>query len=137
MLKNKKGIAFTIDAVFALVLAVLLITATLVFISDNTFSNKKSLDSVSKSVLTVLEKDFMLKNAIEFDSLSELSVYINTLPSQYCFILSIKNQSKSEVIDNVTKSNCVQSEEIIYTRRVFVYNQEIYYAELISWYKDV
>jgi hypothetical protein len=133
---NKKGIIFTLDAIFALIAAVTIITAAMFYMSQVSKLpyNMQALNRLAQDSLTVMEKDGTLRQAIETGSTSRMVIFLDSLPDQICAKIDLK--SKNHVmLYNATKTGCTSSDEYVITRRVFIANNfNIYYSKAEFWY---
>lgn len=132
----KKGIIFTLDAIFALITAVTIIVAVIFYMGQvyKIPYTKQALNRLAQDSLTILEKDGALKEAIERGSSTAITTFLNSLPYQICGGIDLKSANHS-VIQSLTKTNCTISEESVVGRRTFVANNfTTYYAEVEFWY---
>jgi hypothetical protein len=133
---NKKGLIFTLDAVFALVTALTLIMAAFYLISqDNQLFNEQALELIAQDSLTVLEKDGTLAAAVESSSNITINLYQENLPEQVCSLITIKNSAGQQVMNTLSSSCSTNAKEYSVARRSFVSDQDPYYAEMTIWYK--
>jgi len=97
--------------------------------NSNDILNSK-LTNVNFDSLAVLDKTFSLSNS------SQIQIFLNALPKQICSNITTLN-SNSQISYSVQKQNCTidSQNKIIISRRTFFDNNEIYYAEMRSWYK--
>jgi len=141
--KSKNAIVFTLDAVFAIIAAAIIIFAVLFYTSQlsRTPFAKQSLSRISKDSLTVLEKDYSLKYSVQSGSYDGIQSFLDSLPTQICARIGLKDSSGA-LFKIINKSGCPDyspSTDRIIHRRVFVADdasqiQHIYYAEITAWY---
>ncbi|MFC1800639.1 hypothetical protein ACFLYT_01140, partial [Nanoarchaeota archaeon] len=85
--------------------------------------------------LTILEKDDSLKTAIETNTNATLQIFLNSLSTQVCANLTIFTPTQSQII-SAQKAGCTQSNESSTAKRTFIANNtNIYYADMVSWYR--
>lgn len=127
---NKKSIIFTLDAILAILIAGVMITASYFYISQANIpmSNRPNLHKISMDALAVLEKDSTLKNSVQTGSASGLSEFLNSLAPQICSKFTIYDDSSTLVL-SALKSDCNITQPVL-SRRIFVLdNFSVYYAE--------
>ena len=136
-LGKKKGLILTLDAIFAIIAAMAIITASLYYTAQvsKVPYNKQALNRISQDTLTILEKDDTFKNAIETDSNTSITLFLDALPDQICARIDLKSSAQS-VVQSSSKTNCVSSDESVFVRRSFVNGFSIYYAEIEAWYVE-
>ncbi len=135
---NKKGFIYTLDAIFALVIAAIIIFASFQYLSQTHIArfNRSDLFRLSNDALAVMERNSGLSNVIS-GSMSSVQSYLNSLPAQVCGNLTVLSTS-SMLIGNAVKSGCDNAgvDELVVARRVFVHsNSSTYYARLEAWYR--
>jgi len=136
---RKKGIIFTLDAIFALMAALTIISASLFYMGQvgKIPFNKQALGKISQDSLTILEKDGTLGKAVEIGSAATLSSFLNSLPSNLCGKIEINDASKNNILAAL-KPGCTGSNELVISVRAFVGNNfNVYYARMEIWYKEV
>ena len=127
---NKKSVIFTLDAILAILIAGVMITASYFYISQANIpmSNRQNLHKISMDALVVLEKDGTLKDSVQTGSASGLSEFLNLLAPQICSKFTIYDDSSTLVLSS-QKSDCNITQPVL-SRRVFVLdNFSTYYAE--------
>ena len=135
---NKKAVILTIDALLALIAAMTIIVAVVYFTGQvsNIPYNKQALNKISQDSLTVLEKDNVLKTAIETSSNTTLTLFLDSLPSQICAKVDLKS-SDQIIQESAIKTNCGSSNETVVVRRSFVANSfNVYYARMEAWHTE-
>lgn len=134
----KRGFIYTLDAIFALVIAAVIILASFQYLSQTHIArfNRSDLYRLSNDVLSVLERNSGLSNVV-FGSVSNTQSYLNSLPVQVCGNLTIFSTGNS-VVSAVQKTGCNSAnvDDLVVARRVFVHsNSSTYYAKLEAWYR--
>ncbi|MBS3113212.1 hypothetical protein J4418_03965 [Candidatus Woesearchaeota archaeon] len=132
---NKKAILFTIDALFALMLCL----SFFLYINYYFFSNdgnpyaQYDLLKVSEDYLTILEKSNSLSYILNSGNLTYMRDYIDTLSVNYCANLTILDSSNVPQY-SVSKTGCLNSDQYVISRRVFINNLDPYMANMKVWY---
>src|SRR3989338_7166250 len=82
---GRSGFIYTLDAIFALVIAATIIIASFQYLSQTHIArfNRSDLGRLSNDALGVLERDSGLSSVVS-GSTSSVQSYLNTLPSQVC-----------------------------------------------------
>ncbi|MBI2661776.1 hypothetical protein HYX09_05945 [Candidatus Woesearchaeota archaeon] len=127
---SKKGIIFTLDAILAIIIGALIISASYFLLSrhDPGF-NMNALSMMSFDSLAVLEKDSTFRNAADAKNPSGLAAFITSMPGNTCANISVFDNS-SMLITSSQKSGCSLNYSIV-SRRAFVSsNFSSYYAEM-------
>jgi len=135
---KKKGVFFTLDAVFAIIATLTIILIVLFYMSQvgKIPYNKQSLSKLNQDTLTVLEKDYTLRSAIRDNSNSTINLFLNSLPSQICARVELRDENKT-TLQFTAKQDCNSTEEPVVARRAFVgYDYSVYYAKMESWHVD-
>ncbi|HIH42785.1 TPA: hypothetical protein HA246_04010 [Candidatus Woesearchaeota archaeon] len=135
---DRSGFIYTLDAIFALVIAATIIIASFQYLSQTHIArfNRSDLGRLSNDALSVLERDSGLSNVVS-GSTSNVQSYLNTLPMQMCGNLSVFSVSNT-LVGSIQKTGCDSAsvDEIVVARRVFVHsNSSTYYARLEAWYR--
>jgi hypothetical protein len=131
----KKGMFFTIDALFALLLAFTFFIYITYYFSGYSNSAYKQMDLsvASTDALAVLEKTSTLDSAVRALSNTQIQTYLNALPTQFCANITLYNSANLKLL-SALKSGCTAAEENAIVRRVFVSHQDPYLAVMESWY---
>ena len=126
---DKKGMIFTIDAILAVVIAGIMLSAAYFYISDEygEGDRQQNLYKISLDILSALEKDGALQNSVNAGSASGIGSFLNALPSQICSNVTIYGNS-SIIRASAQKQGCNLTQPV-FSRRVFVSNFSAYYAE--------
>ena len=135
---GRSGFIYTLDAIFALVIAATIIIASFQYLSQTHIArfNRSDLNRLSNDALAVLERDSGLSNVVS-GSVSSVQSYLNSLPVQVCGNLTVFSTGNS-VVSAVQKTGCNSAgvDELVVARRVFVHsNSSTYYAKLEAWYR--
>ena len=136
MLK-KKAIIFSLDAIFAIIIAGIMILACFFYLSQTSTNLYKNQDiyKISLDSLTILEKDDTLKTAAETNSTTTLQSFLNSLPTQHCGNITVYTSSSTAVL-SAQKTGCTAKNESTIAIRSFAANDyNIYYAKMEAWYK--
>ena len=134
---NKKSMILTLDAMFAILTALTLLTAIMFYTSNISIApySSISLNKISQDSLTILEKSGGLQAAIKTGNNAALAFFIEEAFPQICSEIDLYTVS-DELLANITRANCDPSSEPVIARRVFIVsNSGIYYARMKSWYK--
>lgn len=135
---NRKGFIYTLDAIFALMIAAIIIFASFQYLSQTHIArfNRSDLYRLSNDALAVMERNSGLSNVVS-GSTSSAQNYVNSLPAQVCGNLTVLSTGNS-LIGNAVKSGCDSAnvDELVVARRIFVHsNSSTYYAKLEAWYR--
>ena len=135
--RSKKGFALTIDASIAVLIALLLITGSLFYLSQNSYSGfEDSLYYNAIDSLAVLEKSGAITDlALNSDDSSTTS-YFDNLPYSTCARLEMFREngdgSRTKVVA-IARDGCTIPDRYAIGRRVIVSRGNIYLAELEVW----
>ncbi|MFH1695072.1 MAG: hypothetical protein ABH850_01415 [Candidatus Micrarchaeota archaeon] len=133
-----KGFVISIDSMIALVIAFAMLVSITGYFSNSKFDllNEPKLAFVSQDVLTVLEKNNKLAEAVEENQNKEIGKYLNKTSNNLCFELNIFDyDNNSSALSTATKKGCKKGNSILSTKRSFFSEEKFYWAELKSWYK--
>jgi len=133
---NKKAIIFSLDAIFAIIIAGIMILACFFYLSKTTTNIYQNQDiyKISLDSLTILEKDDTLKTAVETNNTATLQLFLNSLSDQFCGNITVYTSSSSAVL-SAQKTDCTAKNESTIAVRNFIANNSIYYAKMGAWYK--
>ncbi len=134
---QRKGIIFSLDAIFAIIIAAIMILACFFYLSQTTTNLYKNQDiyKISLDSLTILEKDDTLKTAVETSSTTTMQQFLDSLPPQICSNITVYTSSSADVLSS-KKAGCTAKNESTIAVRSFIANTyNIYYAKLEAWYK--
>lgn len=137
----QKGFLITVDAFLSVTLMLLLITASLFYLSQAKVDSWNTVDlkSAVTDLSTILEKNLVFEDSIKQSSSELLLEKLNNSSSKYCFSTTIYNSSLS-IFMSAVKTGCTKnSEEILSTERVIVVNSSgtisFYVARIDGWFK--
>lgn len=136
MLK-KKSLIFSLDALFAIVIAGIMILACFLYLSQTTTNIYQNQDiyKISLDSLAILEKDDTLKIAVETNSTTTPQLFLNSLPDQLCSNITIYTASSAAIL-SAQKTGCTAKNESTIAVRTFIANNSnVYYAKMEAWYK--
>lgn len=122
---------FTVDSLWALVVAFGLITVSIYLVSTPKISYEEHLYKISLDVLTVAEKQGYLEKAVDGDPIG-VEKMRSSLPDDICFDLDIFDQNNDLVFNYNT--GCGEPERSSLVRRSVVSDSEFYIARLRMWY---
>ncbi len=132
---GKKAIIFTIDAILALILGLSIILASLFYLGKASApSQGETLQLISQDALAVMEKNGQLSESVSGATALPLESAIDMLPPNTCARLAVYS-SLHEKISETLRQNCRFSEDYVLTRRLFVSEGNLYYAEMEAWYR--
>lgn len=134
---NKKSVLFTLDVIFAVLVASSLIVYSYLYLSETKgiSYNQQHLYKMTMDSLAILEKKGSFQKAVETYDITELQKYVNALPDQVCGYIAFYNSS-SVGLFSVIKEDCDLTREFVASRRVFIANDKIYFAHMRSWFKE-
>ena len=127
---NKKAVIFTIDAVLAIIIAGIMLSAAYFYISYEyeAEDRQQNLQKTSLDILSALEKDGTLQNSVDTGSASSISTFLNVLPSQICSNITVYDNNS--IIKLSTQKQGCNITQPVFPRRVFASgNFSSYYAE--------
>ena len=134
---NKKALIFTLDAIFALIIALTLIMGTLFLINqENQLFNEQALEFIAQDSLTVLEKDGSLSYAIEESTSVTINLFQENLPEQICSLIVLKDSAGQQILSSLRSSCGTNAKKYSVARRSFILSSEPYYAEMTVWFKE-
>lgn len=131
MTNKKKGFIFSLEAMFALMIASILVGGILImtYYIDDTGTKKDTLIFVANDFLDVLDQSNLALNN------SATQNYINGFTSQtYCFRYDVLGE------DNILRHSYMKlgcdlpNSDYYLTRRTYVENNEFYTLRLYAWY---
>jgi hypothetical protein len=132
MLKNKKGVLFSVDAVFALVTLLFMTSAIMFSISQDQSSlySSQMLTRIGQDSLGLLEKDLSLQQAIDLSTTVILTRYLNSLPDSICADIYLYDTTQNQ-IDSASKDGCtVLAQKSIIRRSFITVGLNPYYAQM-------
>jgi len=124
---------FTIDSLWALIVALGMITVSLYLVSTPKISYEEHLYQVSLDLLTVAEKQGYLKKAVGGDPIGVEKMQ-SSLPDDMCFDLDIFDQNNDLIFHHSTE--CEEPIRSSLVRRSVISNSKFYIARLRMWYNE-
>ena len=139
--KNKKAIVFSIDAMLALVSAMVLIGVAFFYLSQVQTLNWSQPGTfiTAMDTLNVLRIDNTFSDSISQNSNESLIQFMdNMFPVNICGRIELYSNDSVLLID-ANKTNCIlptqtSSADVYVARRTFVHNKSMYYAFLRLWF---
>jgi hypothetical protein len=133
---SNKAIIFTIDAVIALAIAFIFISAALSYVSNlqSGAGNELVLNQMTLDSLALLEFNGDLSIAVNSTSVNVLSSYLNSTQKNICGRIEIYDTSETLLL-SVLKSGCQASDHVSLSRRVFFFGDDVYMAKMEAWFK--
>ncbi|MBN2014241.1 MAG: hypothetical protein JW778_03585 [Candidatus Altiarchaeota archaeon] len=122
---------FTVDSMWALAVALGIISVSLYLVSTPKISYEEHLYSLSLDVLTVAEKQGHLRKAVDGDPIG-VEKMRSSLPDDLCFDLDILDQNNELVFHY--GSECEEPKRSSLVKRSVVSNSQFYVASLRMWY---
>lgn len=134
---GKKAVVITLESIFALIVTGVILTAIFSYMGRISMDqyNKQALNRIGQDSLTILEKDGLLKEAIETGSLTNIESFLQSLPPPLCERIYLKDSSKN-TINSTSKVGCITPRKSAFERRSFVANFTPYYAEVEVWHNE-
>lgn len=134
---TKKGFALTLDAAIAVVIALLMITGAMFYISQNSHLPLEDPGFIiAIDSLAILEKNGGLQEYVSAGSDTKLENLFGTMPYENCARLTFYRVEDSSIMQKLgaySREGCKYPEDYTLTRRVFISEGEIYLAELEGW----
>ena len=132
---DRKAFIFTLDAIMALILAALIVSAIYFNFSKQSQQpySEANLLQISLDSLTVLEKNSNLNDAVQNNDLSQLQSFVTIMPYQFCSNITIKD-SDEDYIASIQR-NCSLSNPQAIARRIFIANNTVFLAEMKTSFK--
>jgi len=133
---GKKGIGFTLDAMFALFITMIFISVAVYYldpVSDSLYT-RMYLNQLTQDSLNVLEDSYALSNAVSSNSNATLNEFQSELDRNVCSIIYIYDQANILKLTSV-KTGCGTSNNLIVTRRSFLVGYKPYFARMEAWIK--
>lgn len=134
---DKRGFIFTLDALFALMLAITFLVYTAQYLAEPKHNPYNELDLLylSNDALGALENAGILSTSVNSLSVNILQNYLNALPPQVCGSVTIFSTSQTQILA-VNKTGCsVKQNDFEISRRVFVTGTSTALAQMEVWYK--
>jgi hypothetical protein len=137
-LRKKKSILFSLDAMLAVIVSVML------FMAINNYSEKSyepdytvlDLYHLSADSIAVLKSTGDLSYSTSLNTTTNIHSYLRLMPAQACFMIKIYDKSHYQLM-NAAKEGCltIPGEPAVIYESPFVANNKIYTARMIAWYK--
>ena len=133
MVRPKKGFIFTFDAILGLLVAAIVITSTVLYISSsgNLQMSAKQNSMQAADILAVAEKSGMLKEWADTTNSSEIREYLSIIPSSRCVNMTLYDQNYV-LISSVQNKPCVSDNTRYAARRVFIATDKTAYVAEVS-----
>jgi hypothetical protein len=135
---NKKSILFTLDSIFALVIALIILSAVIFSLRSLSVKNwsETNINELGMDYLTILENNDMLEYSVNSQTTGELKTFLNSfLKENMCGKLRIYDSSDNMILEE-SKTGCVDQKSVFITKRSFVVNNNFYYAAFEGWYNE-
>lgn len=133
---GKKGILFSYDSLFALLLAASIIMSSLYYVSkaNPTHISEEDTSLLIKSMLAMLEKKGDLRASAS--NTSDIELFMNSTKSQMCLNMTAYRSNMSVIFSKVKHGCSAPNTVFLNTRRAFIdENQKPCIAEIVAWYK--
>ncbi|MFH1663274.1 MAG: hypothetical protein ABH986_00395 [archaeon] len=135
-----KGFVISVDAVIALVIAFAMLFSIAVHFNESRLNslNEAKLALVSEDVLTVLEKNSKLQQAVLQGKNNEIAKYLNKTSQNLCFEINLIDfDNNSSALSTATKKGCEKGISVISVKRSFfvIEQEKFYWAEIKAWHK--
>ncbi|MGM5482017.1 MAG: hypothetical protein ACQESF_01005 [Nanobdellota archaeon] len=135
----KKAVVFTIDALLAGMICMLIISSIFIQSSKVEQPSFSSVDlyNLGGDVLVVLKNKGLLSKALKDDKLVRQKKLLTELfPYNVCYVLKVNGRTGIE-LKSFYKPGCENtlSKNKIRSATPFVYNGKIYSADIVMWYK--
>ena len=126
---NKKGLIFTIDAILALLSAIVILIAIYSILSNTDINNEyQDLSKIALDSLTVSEKNNALNLGVSGD-LSLLDNYLGALPVNVCGNISLYYANQN-IITSSKKPDCLINDNRVIARRAFLSDYKMHFAKI-------
>ena len=134
---NRKGIFFSIDAIIAIVVAIVLFSIAFYYLGQVDIQETSSTDLLEygRSVLVVMEKGDYLADSVVNDSSSVIvGFFDNYTKNNSCFNLEVEDVNGVQQY-LVYKTGCGSTIEKDVVKRTFIVNKnDIYLAKMEAYY---
>lgn len=134
---NRKGIFFSVDAIIAIMVAVVLFSIAFFYLGEIEIQETSSTDLLeySRSVLVVMEKDDVLADSIlTGSSLGVVGFFDDHTKSNSCFSLEVEDVNGVQQY-LVYKTGCGSTVNKDVVKRTFIVDKnEIYLAKMEAYY---
>jgi len=132
------GFAITLDAILAIMVAGLVVTASMQMLSSKEYKTDDYLLRYSYDFLAVAEKSGVLDEAIA-GNISNAKAFVESVPESMCVELELYDSSWERLYheQNYRGQNhlCKDPESFTMASRVILYDDKAYPTTLQLWYK--
>lgn len=143
---NSRGIIISVDALLAILIVLSLLGLATFYFGQIGFEAQNSLylKKVGMDVLSVMEKNEVLEDIIENDTIVLAKPFLEALPHNICGEIKIYEYNDTETVKlSTVKKDCKKSkQEIASIKRSFVRklgssaNVQVYLAEVNTWQRE-
>jgi DUF1680 family protein len=136
--QNKTGLVFTLDAIFAIVIALSTFSAAFYYLNQisSTQHDDQNLIKLSMNSLTVLEKDGSLEYTIRTLNTNIVEQFLNNTEGNICANITVYNYA-DEPVKSIIKDNCNTTQTFNFAKRVFIANKsQVFYTTMETWYDE-
>jgi hypothetical protein len=129
---NKKGLIFTLDALFAILTLIFIVSSIVFFMGqlDSTLYARQSLDIIARDSLSMLERDGTLQQAVDISNGAVIEFFLNALPNSLCGQVLIFDAESLQLLA-ANKAGCSVGVDKVTTRRSFITTGlNPYYAQM-------
>lgn len=135
--KGKAAMVFSLDAMIALIMAMLAISAIFVILVRSTerSDDTSGIYLMSLDTLAVLEKSHLLSTAVETNSTTAILQHLQALPSPVCSNITIYD-TENRMVLTTAPASCTDHDQTSRAIRAFVdANLTTYLAVMEAWYR--
>ncbi|MEK6967873.1 MAG: hypothetical protein AABX51_04535 [Nanoarchaeota archaeon] len=133
----KQGFIFTLDMLFAMLMALTMFTAIILFMSPSSTPDfsQTDLHHQALSLLQSIDSNYTLHLALKQDKSHFIKEFLeNATSARLCANLSILNQTL-KVEQSFNKTNCPRGNQIAVARQPLHYSGITRMAVMETWYK--
>jgi hypothetical protein len=134
---SKRGFALTMDAAIAVLIAMLMIFASLFYLQQNSYSGSEdSLYFSAIDSLAVMEKAGALSGYAVGGNPSQVDLLFENLPYNTCAELTVyleASDGSEQKIGSYSRSGCGYPDRYAMARRVFTSAGNVYLAQIEVW----
>lgn len=138
MLRARKAVIFSIDALLAIIAAMSLITACFFYLSQiQTLQwTQPQMHIMLLDSLTTMRDTNNLRDLITSSDTATIQKFLdNVIPGNICESLLIYDRSNT-LLYELNKTDCVNSPDDLYvSRRSFIARGQVYQAQLNGWFR--
>jgi hypothetical protein len=131
---GKKGFGFTLDAMFALFITLIFISAAVYYldpVSDSLYT-RMYLNQLTQDSLSILEDSYALSNAVTSNSNTTLNEFQTELDRNICSTIYLYDQANTLKLTSV-RTGCGTNSNLIVSRRSFMVGYKIHFARMEAW----